>query len=93
MGAVALLRLALSGGLLRRRQCRALSRAHVLRRNVVADDSFATPGSGLKRLLSLNDFSAQLFAAVFQLFQVSHGQATTVSDSGSSSRQRDQLRL
>jgi hypothetical protein len=47
----------------------------------------------LKRLLSLNDFSAQLFAAVFQLFQVSHGQATTFSDSGSSSWQRDQLRL
>jgi hypothetical protein len=69
------------------------SRAHVLRCNVVADVSFVTPGSELKRLLSLNGFSVQLFAAVFQLFQVSHGQATTFSDSGSSSWQRDQLRL
>ncbi len=49
------------------------SRAHVLRRNVVADDSFATPGSEFKRSLSLNDFAAQLLPPYSSCFKCPMG--------------------
>ncbi len=54
---------------------------------------FCNTGIRIQEIAVVERFCCTAFAAVFQLFQVSHGQATTFSDAGSSSWQRDQLRL